>query len=271
MRKKNESKQTVEALTDRLHQFRLNAMAEQLEELHNNTQIADMGPLELLDRLLSAQEIHTLNRTTKKYKASADLFFPMADLNDVIYDMDRHINAALVDQLSTNEYIKESRNILITSATGCGKTFFACAFGNKACESQYSVIYYTMTDFVDECRRMDEQFYLANFIKKVANYNVIILDDFLLTSINQRDAEYLYRLVSSKQRKIKPRSYIICSQLMNEEMYNRLSMASPSVADAIMSRLTAKAYRLQLEGKSMREVDIDDVLAQRKSENQDNQ
>ena len=38
-----------------------------------------------------------------------------------------------------------------------------------------------------------------------------------------------------------------------------------------MSRLTAKAYRLQLEGKSMREVDIDDVLAQRKSENQDNQ
>ena len=271
MRRRNDSKQTVAALTDRLHQFRLNAMAEQLEELNNNSQIADMEPLELLDSLLSAQEIYTLNRTTKKYKDKADLFFPMADLNDVIYDIDRHINAALVDQLSTNEYIKESRNILITSATGCGKTFFACAFGNKACEGQYSVIYYTMTDFVDECRKMDEEYLLTDFIKKVADHNVIILDDFLLTSIDQRDAEYLYRLVSSKQRKIIPRSYIICSQLMKEEMHSRLRMASPSAADAILNRLTAKAYRLKLEGKSMREVDIDEELSKRKTENQDNQ
>ena len=99
----------------------------------------------------------------------------------------------------------------------------------------------------------------------MANTNLIIIDDFLLTTAEQRDVEYLYRLVNSKTRKNKPRSFIICSQLMPAEMYTRLSIVSPSLADGIINRLFAKAYTFEIKGNSMREIDIPSELQRQKN------
>ncbi len=142
------------------------------------------------------------------------------------------------------------------SATGCGKTFFSCAFGNNACEHQYTARYFTMAEFLEECAAAEKRGRYVKYIKSVANTNLIIMDDFLLTSVTQRDVEYLYHLFSSQPRGNKPRSFIICSQLMKEEMYTRLSSIAPSLADAIINRISARAYEFEIQGDSMREVDI---------------
>ena len=114
--------------------------------------------------------------------------------------------------------------------------------------------------FLDACEVATEKRREVKFISSVEKVNLIILDDFMLTSIDKKETEYLYRLVSERPRKIKPRSFIICSQLMKDEMYTRLSQASPGLADAIMNRICAKAYEFQIQGDSMRDRDIEAEL-----------
>ncbi len=126
-------------------------------------------------------------------------------------------------------------------------------------------LYWPMADLLYSFREAEEKGKYVKFLNKVANTNLIIIDDFLLTTAEQRDVEYLYRLVNSKTRKNKPRSFIICSQLMPAEMYTRLSTVSPSLADGIVNRLFAKSYSFKIEGSSMREIDIPSELQRQKS------
>ena len=82
---------------------------------------------------------------------------------------------------------------MITSATGCGKAFLACALGNNACEHQYTVRYFTMTELLEEFRIAEAREKYVKFLRQLANTYLIIIDDFLLTSVTDRDVEYLYR------------------------------------------------------------------------------
>ena len=123
--------------------------AEQLKEMNKSGELTSKSPLEVLDQLISFQRIEDQNNTTERYKKKAKLYSPLADLQDVLYIPARHLNAALIDQLATNQYIDNSRNVMITSAIGCGKTFLACALGNNACEHQYTVRYFTMTELLE--------------------------------------------------------------------------------------------------------------------------
>ena len=249
----------------RMAKLHLNIMADELLKMDSSGELYTKSPLEILDQLTSLQEISSDNSATDRYKKAAKLYWPMADLSDILYIPDRHINKALIDKLRTNEYITSNLNVLMSSATGCGKTFFACAFGNNACESQYSVRYFTMAELLYSFRAAEQAGKYVKFLNKLANTNLIIIDDFLLTTVEQRDVEYLYRLINSKTRKNRPRSFIICSQLMIAEMYTRLSAISPSLADGIINRLVSKAYKLEIKGDSMRELDVQAELIRQKN------
>jgi len=167
--------------------------AEQLKEMDKSGELTSKSPLEVLDQLISFQRIEDQNNTTERYKKKAKLYSPLADLQDVLYIPARHLNAALIDQLATNQYIDNSRNVMITSATGCGKAFLACALGNNACEHQYTVRYFTMTELLEEFRIAEAREKYVKFLRQLANTYLIIIDDFLLTSVTDRDVEYLYR------------------------------------------------------------------------------
>ena len=63
---------------------------------------------------------------------------------DINYTSGRKLNRELINRLATCEYISEHRNLFITGATGCGKTYMACAFGMEACMQYYSTKYVRM-------------------------------------------------------------------------------------------------------------------------------
>ena len=121
-----------------------------------------------------------------------------------------------------------------------------------------------MIDLLTEFQNVEARGRIVKFLNKLANTNLIVIDDFLLTSITARDTEYLYRLFDSKPPRNKTRSFIICSQLMKEEMYTRLSSFSPGLADAIMNRVASRAYDFEIQGDSMRDVNIEKELQRRK-------
>lgn len=184
----------------RLMKLHLNTMADELMKMDGSGELYTKSALDILDQLTSLQEISSDNSATDRYKKAAKLYWPMADLSDILYIPERHINAAMVDKLKTNEYITSGLNVMMSSATGCGKTFFACAFGNNACESQYTVRYFTMAELLYSFKTAEDTGKYVKLLNKLANTNLIIIDDFLLTSVEQRDVEYLYRLISSKTK-----------------------------------------------------------------------
>ena len=77
--------------------------------------------------------------------------------------------------------------------------------------------------------------------------DVLILDDWGLTTLNQTQQEDLFQILDDR---IQKRSTIATSQLPVEHWHQ--CMANPTIADAILDRLVQPAYRIELSGDSMR-------------------
>lgn len=245
------SKPDFETIVRRFRELRMPAMAEDLLEMESNCELESLSALQILDRLTIDEQISRRNSTATRYSKAARLYWPSADLANLDTSPARHINLSVLDCLSSCLNITNRRNALILGATRSGKTFLACALGKNACQLQYSVQYITMADFLYDCEEADRNKNLQKYLKKIGNKNLIIIDDFLLTSVTFKDAEYIYRLLNSRPRGNAPRSFIICSTLMKEEMYTRLSQwASPSLADSIMSRITAHSCEIEIQGEA---------------------
>ena len=176
---------------------------------------------------------------------------------DINYTSGRKLNKDLINRLATCEYISEHRNLFITGATGCGKTYMACAFGMKACKQYFNTKYVRFHDLlIDlEAARTDGNY--KKVMAKYANPVVLILDEWLLlkpTNAEQRD---IFELLHRRRKKS---STIFCSQYAFEEWYDQLGGGDSSLADAIIDRIAHDSYRINITSidaehdRSMREV-----------------
>ena len=254
MPRRNNGSATVMAVSETLKLLKLNTMAASLCSLDESGQLSQLSGLELIRQLADEQYLASENKISERYKKSAHFYWPQADLSDIDYRAERHINVPLMKQLATNEYIRQSRNIFISSEAGCGKTYIACARGNNACEAHFTAKYFdtdTLMDFFDEAHQSNQ---FVKRMRKLSNTNLIIIDDFLLTTINAQFCDDLIRLIKLKPRNGKSRSFIICTQLMKEEIYARLSAYSAGLAEAIMDRISHGTYDIELKGESMRKI-----------------
>ena len=98
---------------------------------------------------------------------------PDASIMDINYTSGRKLNKELINRLATCEYISEHRNLFITGATGCGKTYMACAFGMEACKQYYNTRYVRLPDLlIDlEMARTD-----GTYRKVIAKYAIPLAD-----------------------------------------------------------------------------------------------
>jgi DNA replication protein DnaC len=201
--------------------------------------------------LLLAQltEAERLNRTQYKmqlYLKLSKLRYA-ATLEELSFGMERNLHKEHTLQLADCSFIDRSENILIVGATGCGKSFFACALGHQACVMGYKTLYLNLNRFAEKIMiaKLDGSFVkLLNQLEKVS---LLILDDFGLAPLDQNTRLALLQILEDRYRR---KSVIIGSQLPVAKWHEYL--AEPSLADAIMDRLTANAHRFELKGESLR-------------------
>ncbi|MFN7881587.1 MAG: ATP-binding protein [bacterium] len=118
-------------------------------------------------------------------------------------------------------------NIIITGATGCGKTYLACAIGNKACIEGYSVKFIKLPTFLEEIQISHETGTFSQLLSKLMSFDVLIIDE---------------------RHKLK--STIITSQLSTDVWHSYLN--NPTLADAILDRVLSQADKIELTGDSLR-------------------
>ena len=246
---------TQSQLQEQLRSLRLGHFAQALQQQQGQaTTYEDMSFEERLG-LLAQHEIHCRQSTkVKRLLKQASLRLD-AHASRLEYRSERGLRKDKIGSLLSGQYLHHAHNIIITGATGCGKTYLACALAKQACEQHQTVRYYRLGQLLDELNIGHADGSYRQQLAQIAKKKLLILDDWGMEKLNARQANDLLDVMEERYQNA---STIIASQLPVAEWYKL--MTNPTVADALLDRLLHNSHRIELTGESMRKLDQCDHL-----------
>jgi DNA replication protein DnaC len=187
------------------------------------------------------------NRTQRRLKLAG---FPIrAAVEDIDFSPDRGLDRRLVLELSQSLWIDKALNLIVSGATGTGKTYLACALGYAACKLGYSVRYFRIARFLHDFNIANRDDTFLSMLKSLSKVDLLILDDWMRDPIQLSAAQSLLELFDDR---FGHTSTIIVSQVPVSDWFTRFP--DPTLADAILDRTIHNAYRLDLVGESQRKL-----------------
>ena len=204
---------------------------------------------ERLYQLLEAEQSERRDKKIKRLLSQAKLKDRQASLDAVEYSAKRGVERSQILSLASGEYITKGQNVLITGATGTGKSFLAQALAKQAIFEGYSARYYRVTRLLEEIKISRLEGSYTKTLQKLSRINLLILDDFGVTPLKADELSDLFEVIEERTLS---GSTIITAQLPVKEWHNYLGNAT--IADAMMDRLIYSAHRIEMKGESMRKV-----------------
>ena len=201
---------------------------------------------ECIATLIDAEMLNRAHKKTTMLLRLSKLRY-RACIQDITFSSDRKLDKQTITQLANCGFIDRSENVLITGATGCGKSFISCAIGHQACLLGYRTLYFNMNRLIEDLAVAKVQGTYVKWLNRIRKAALVIFDDFGLQPLTH---ELKLAILQILEDRYQNGATIIASQLPINKWYDYIDEAT--VADAIMDRLTAKASRLELKGKSLR-------------------
>lgn len=236
----------VNQTIDKLNDMGLTAMASGLREQLEQSQYHELSFEERLGLLVDREATWRENRRQATRLKAARLRH-QATVEDVEFRAPRGLDRALVLSLAQAEWVANHHNLLITGATGCGKSFLSCALANAAVRHGHTALYVRAPRLLDDLAVTRGDGRYQRLLTQLARVSLLVVDDFLLTPVSVEQARDLLEVVEDRSQL---RSTLVASQLPVESWHSAL--ADPTLADAILDRLVHNAHRITLKGPSMR-------------------
>jgi DNA replication protein DnaC len=233
---------------DKLNSMRLSGMAKEVRAQMENPEIHNL-PFE--DRLALIVDMEFMER--EKRQLATRLNSAKMRQNAVLEDLDtkasRGIDRSLLASLSTCQWVKKNHNLLITGATGVGKTWLSCALSHTACRLGITAVYHRLPTLMQDLDLARHDGRYKKIMKSIAKAELLILDDWGIAPMSSEQLRDLLEIIDERYQKA---STLITSQLPVANWHEALN--DPTMADAILDRVLHNAYKIELKGESMRKL-----------------
>lgn len=236
---------------EQLMQLKLHGMA----QAYDNTLTLPVHelptPHELIALMVEAEQQSRVSQRTQMYLKLSNLRYD-AVIEQVKCSPERNITRNEILSLADCAYIQRAENILITGPTGSGKSYLACAFGRQACSLGYKALYLGMNRFTEKLGLSKLEGSYIKLLNQIEKIPLVIFDDFGLAPLENQVRIALLQVLEDRCGK---RATIITSQLPVNKWHQYIN--EPTLADAIMDRLSGSAHRFELRGESLRKKNIE--------------
>jgi DNA replication protein DnaC len=239
-------KMTARTTIETLRSLRLSGMAEGFEQQISQTSFSSLSFEQRFQMTVLSEISHRESQRYKRVLKNAKLKV-IAMPEDINYSTDRDLDRAAVASLMTCTWIHKAQNILITGATGTGKTFLACAFGVEAARHGITVSYRRVNRLLEEMNIAHKDGSISKLRSQLSKTDLLILDDFGLAPIIAQGRSDLLEILDDR---IGSSSTIILGQMPINGWHDYIN--DPAMADAILDRLIHNSHIFPLKGESIR-------------------
>ena len=231
---------------DGLEALGLTGMATALREQLALGDLEHLGFDDRLGLMVEREMTERADRRLKRRLKQAHLR-QSASVADIDYRSKRGLDKRLVLSLASCQWVRQHQNLIVTGATGVGKSYIACAFAHTACLEGFTVVYHRLPRLLEELQLSRGDGRYLKLTRQLSHVDVLLLDDWGLTHLSTPQQSDLLEVIDERHQH---RSTIITSQLPVDNWHQ--TMTDPTLADAIVDRLVHNAHRITLKGESMR-------------------
>jgi DNA replication protein DnaC len=231
---------------DHLAQLKLHGMSRAYQAVLSMPLQDQPSLSQFMARLAEAEIQDRSHKKTEMFLLQSKLRYN-AVLEQVHCNVNRNLSKEKLMMVADCSFIQRAENLLVTGATGCGKSFLACAIGRQACTFGYRTLYFGINRFFEKITdsKLDGSF--VKLLNQIEKTHLLILDDFGLYPLDGLTRLALLQILEDRYGK---KSVIITSQLPVVKWHEYIGEST--IADAIMDRLAVNAHRFELKGESLR-------------------
>jgi DNA replication protein DnaC len=224
-------------------------MAEALERQARTSHCLSLSFDERLAMLVDCEEPYRENRRLQSLLRCAKLKV-RAQFENITYKPSRNLDHETIVNLADCSWIDRAFNVLVTGATGTGKTFLACALGYQACAKGRMVQFHKLGLLLEDLEQAKTTGTLRKRLQQVNRAALLIIDDMgIKARLSPAECELLLELLDGRHG---TGATIITSQLPLTSWHEYLSASYPTTADAILDRMITNAVKIELRGESLR-------------------
>jgi len=230
-----------------LRTLKLDGLASGLEEQLAQVGMSALSFEERLALLIDRETHHRNERKLVRLLKQARLKYGQASIEDIDTRPSRGIDRRTVMSLVLGDWVESGHSVLITGATGSGKSWLACALAQYACRRGKSALYQRVPRLQEELRIRHGSGVFGKWLVQLAKIDVLLLDDWGMGAIDSTTRSDLLEIIDDRAAN---KATIITSQLPIEHWHAWIGDAT--IADAILDRIMQRNHRFTLTGDSLR-------------------
>lgn len=240
-----------EATLQKMSLMRLFGMSNAFKNMLDTGILKDLSPAEALAHLIDSEYDERHNSRLMRLISMAGFRYS-ASINELSYNKSRNLDKDLILSLTDCNWIKKNENIIITGATGVGKSYLACAIGNLACNNGFKVIYLNAMKIFQELKLSKNDGSYFKVLSRISKKDLVIVDDFGLHPMDSLSSMIFLEILEDRYEK---KSLILTSQYPTGSWFELIS--DKTYADAICDRVIHRSIKIDLEGPSLRKKSAD--------------